>query len=172
MVPYDDNIELRFTLGQADLQAQNIVGVVDLAHQLADSWGIERAQGKIGLDFEGLPSIPYWTIHEVRAFFARLDIEASWILYFLSATDFTVRLYLRTLLPDSFFDVEVSDQTRERTLPFFKARVYQIVEYCKEAGLDQQSPMVIQAVSDLFSSGSWILDASQVKSVIATSCSE
>ena len=172
MIPYDENIELRFTLSQADLQAQNIVGVIDLAHELTDAWGIERAQGKIGLVFEGLPIKPYWTIPEVSAFFSRLDTEASWILYFLSSTCFTVRLYLRTLLPDSFFDVEVSDQTREEAMPFFKARVYQMVEYCKEAGLDQQSPMVIQAVSHLFSSGSWIIDTAQVKSVIAASCNE
>src|SRR5512145_1583263 len=103
MIPYADNIELHYTIARHDLQAQNIDRVVDVARELSDEWGIDRAQGKIGLEFEGLPPKPYWENPEVRAYFARLDKEAPWILYYLSATHPTVRLYLRSLLPDAFF---------------------------------------------------------------------
>lgn len=172
MIPYADNIEILCTIALPELQAQNTVRVVELARELAEDWGIERAQGKIALEFEGLPLSPYWENPEVRAYVTRLDTETPWILYYLSSMHPTVRVYLRALLTDALFEVDVSEQTREDAMLFFKSRIYHIVTHCKEAGLDQRHSMVIQAVSYLFASATWIIDDAEVRALIASSCHE
>jgi hypothetical protein len=99
--------------------------------------GLSKIQGKIVFSVAGYDTDPreLWEIPEVRAYFAKLDKQAPFILYYIANESHApmVRVFLKMFVPPSYFgQTEVSDETRRAIWSFLTPRLNAVAKYCAE----------------------------------------